>query len=164
VKQNRRSTGLRLVLAAVEPSLADAWERFCGDMEFVTVHRGSILDVSCDAVVSPANSYGFMDGGIDAMYMDHFGPEIQLRVRRQISEHHVGEPVVGAAAIVETGHSSIPFLIAAPTMRVPMVLRDSANVYLAGMSGSRCASAARSAHGRLDEGERLGLEPRLVAL
>jgi hypothetical protein len=76
-------TDLRLILAAVEPPLADAWERFCGDLDFVSVHRGSILDIPCDAVVSPANSYGFTDGGIDAEYLDHFGSQIQLRVRRQ---------------------------------------------------------------------------------
>ena len=64
---------LPLILAAVEPPLADAWERFCGDVPFVTVHRGSILEVETDAVVSPANSFGFMDGGIDAVYLDHFG-------------------------------------------------------------------------------------------
>jgi O-acetyl-ADP-ribose deacetylase (regulator of RNase III) len=124
-------TSLRLVLAAVEPPLADAWERFCGDLAFVTIHRGSILDVACDTVVSPANSFGFMDGGIDALYMQAFGDDIQLRVRHQIYDHHAGELLVGAADIVETGHPVIPFLIAAPTMRVPMVLRDSVNAYLA---------------------------------
>jgi hypothetical protein len=71
---------LRVILAAVESPLAGAWERFCGDVPFVTVHRDSILDVAADAVVSPANSYGFMDGGIDALYMNHFGHEIQSRV------------------------------------------------------------------------------------
>ena len=122
---------MRLVLAAVEPPLADAWERFCGDLEFVSIHEGDILEVACEAVVSPANSFGFMDGGIDAQYLDFFGPEIQLRVRRQIHEQHAGELLVGAAEIVETGHAAIPFLIAAPTMRVPMVLRESVNAYLA---------------------------------
>jgi O-acetyl-ADP-ribose deacetylase (regulator of RNase III) len=122
---------LRLILAAIEAPLADAWERFCGDLEFVTIHRGSILDVRCDAVVSPANSFGFMDGGIDLLYMQHFGADIQMRVRRQIYEHHAGEMLVGAADIVETSDEAIPFLIAAPTMRVPMVLRDSPNAYLA---------------------------------
>ena len=73
----RMTTDLRLVLAAVEPPLADAWERTCGDLPFVSVHRGSILDVACDAVVSPANSFGFMDGGLDARYMDFFGEHIQ---------------------------------------------------------------------------------------
>src|SRR5437660_890630 len=53
---------VRLVLAAIEPPLADAFERFCGDLDFVTVHRGSIVELHVDAVVSPANSYGFMDG------------------------------------------------------------------------------------------------------
>ena len=59
---------MNIILTSVEPALADAWERFCGDLDFVTVHRGSIFDLSCDAVVSPANSFGFMDGGIDMLY------------------------------------------------------------------------------------------------
>ena len=119
------------MLAAVEGPLADAWERYCADLDFVTVHRGSILDVPCDAVVSPANSFGFMDGGIDALYMDYFGDAIQTKVRRQIYDHHAGELLVCAADVVETCDAAIPYLIAAPTMRVPMVLRDSANAYLA---------------------------------
>lgn len=55
---------MQIILAAVEPELADAWEQFCGDLPGVSIHRGSILDVECDAVVSPANSFGFMDGGL----------------------------------------------------------------------------------------------------
>jgi O-acetyl-ADP-ribose deacetylase (regulator of RNase III) len=122
---------MRLVLSAVMDSLAEAWTRFCGDLDFVSVQAGNILEVECDAVVSPANSYGFMDGGIDALYMAYFGDEIQMRVRRQIYDHHAGELLVGAADIVETGDARIPFLIAAPTMRVPMILRDSVHAYLA---------------------------------
>ena len=122
---------MKLILTAVEKSLAEAWRKFCGDLDFVTVHQGSILDVECDAVVSPANSFGFMDGGIDAIYLSHFGYDLQTRVRRQIYEHHHGELVVGNADAVETGNESIPFLIVAPTMRVPMILRDTVNPYLA---------------------------------
>jgi len=73
---------MQVILTAVEDSLAEAWRRFCGDLEFVRVHRGSILDIPCDAIVSPANSFGFMDGGIDAVYMRHFGPRIQAFLRR----------------------------------------------------------------------------------
>ena len=118
---------MRIVLAAVEESLARAWETFCGDLPDVTVHRGSILEVECDAVVSPANSFGFMDGGVDALYLEHFGADIQLRVRRAIYERRHGELVVGQAEIVETDHASIPYLIAAPTMRVPMIFREFVN-------------------------------------
>ena len=38
---------------------------------------------------------------------------------------------MGAAEIVETEDPDLPFLIAAPTMRVPTILRDSVNPYLA---------------------------------
>lgn len=122
---------MKLILTAIEKPLADAWRKFCGDLDFVEIHQGSILDAECDAVVSPANSFGFMDGGIDALYMRHFGYDIQTRVRRQIFEHHHGELVVGNADVVETDDEKIPFLIVAPTMRVPMVLQDTVNPYLA---------------------------------
>lgn len=120
-----------IILSAVEADLAEAWERFCGDLANVSIFRGSILESGCDAVVSPANSFGFMDGGIDLLYSRHFGWEIQRRLQAQIREHHHGELLVGTAAIVETGNPGIPFLIAAPTMRVPMILRDTVNPYLA---------------------------------
>ncbi|MDQ2829023.1 MAG: macro domain-containing protein [Chloroflexota bacterium] len=122
---------MEIILAAVDEPLARAWEQFCGDIDGVTIFRGSILDVACDAVVSPANSFGFMDGGIDALYLDYFGLDIQMRVRRLIYERHHGELVVGAADIVETSDERIPYLIVAPTMRVPMVLHESVSAYLA---------------------------------
>jgi O-acetyl-ADP-ribose deacetylase (regulator of RNase III) len=122
---------MKLILTAVEKSLADAWDEFCGDLDFVTVHHGSILEVGCDAVVSPANSFGFMDGGIDAIYMNYFKSDIQMIIRRQIFTQHHGELLVGQADIVETDDEKIPYLIAAPTMRVPMNLYETVNPYLA---------------------------------
>lgn len=122
---------MKIVLAAVESELADAWEFHCGDLECVSVHRGSILDVRCDAVVSPANSFGFMDGGIDRLYSYHFGWQVQERLQELIRSRHHGELLVGLAELVETDDARIPFLIAAPTMRVPMILRDTVNPYLA---------------------------------
>jgi O-acetyl-ADP-ribose deacetylase (regulator of RNase III) len=124
-------TGMKVILSAVDEALAKAWQQFCGDLEFVQIHHGSILDLSCDAIVSPANSFGFMDGGIDAIYQNHFGPTIQARVKQLIVEHHHGEMLVGTADIVGTGDVRIPYLIVAPTMRVPMVLTGSVNAYLA---------------------------------
>jgi O-acetyl-ADP-ribose deacetylase (regulator of RNase III) len=121
---------MNIILTGSQP-LADAWQRFCGDLECIRIYSGSIFDVECDAVVSPANSFGFMDGGIDAQYMEFFGSEIQMSVQRTIFERHHGELLVGSAEIVETGHEKIPYLIAAPTMRVPMKLQESVNAYLA---------------------------------
>jgi len=122
---------MEIILCAQDQNLADAWRHECGSFDVVTIHQGSILDVECDAVVSPANSFGFMDGGLDAIYMDHFGEDIQMKVRKQIYEYHYGELVVGNADIVKTEDQDIPYLIIAPTMRVPMILENSVNSYLA---------------------------------
>lgn len=122
---------MKIILTATDEPLATAWEESCGDLDDVTVHRGSIIELQCDAVVSPANSFGFMDGGIDALYSYHFGWHVQERLQALIREKHHGELLVGAAEIVETDNTRIPFLIAAPTMRVPMILRDSVHLYLA---------------------------------
>jgi O-acetyl-ADP-ribose deacetylase (regulator of RNase III) len=48
-----------------------------------------------------------------------------------IRTRHHGELLVGSAEVVETGSLRIPFVIAAPTMRVPMILHDTLNPYLA---------------------------------
>ncbi len=122
---------MRIVLSAVDAPLADAWQQHCGDLPDVTIHRGSILDLQVDAVVSPANSFGFMDGGIDHLYSHHFGWHVQERLQQLIKDRHHGELLIGTAEVVDTDDSNIPFVIAAPTMRVPMVLADSVHPYLA---------------------------------
>src|ERR1041385_8215760 len=106
---------MQIVLTAREPALAKAWVSRCGDLPGVKVREGSIFDEPCDAVVSPANSFGFMDGGIDALYTDRFGIEVQRELRRLILGRHHGELVVGTAEIVETADPRMPYLIAAPT-------------------------------------------------
>lgn len=123
---------MNIILTSIDAGLAEAWARFCGDLDCVTVHRGSIFDIACDAVVSPANSFGFMDGGIDLLYTQYFGWHVQDRVQEAIQKEHHGELLVGAAEIVETDDALLPFLIAAPTMRVPTILPgDTVSPYLA---------------------------------
>ncbi len=86
---------MKIILCAVEASLTEAWRRFCGDLEVVTIHQGSIFDLSCDAVVSPANSFGFMNGGIDLLYSQYFGWHVQERLQQAIKTRHYGELLVG---------------------------------------------------------------------
>lgn len=128
---SRKKFRLQINLTGVHHGLTKAWQRWCGDLPFVSVHHGSIFDVSTDAIVSPANSFGFMDGGIDRLYLEQFGHSLEDRVQTQIKQDHAGELLVGAATIVDTGDETIPFLIAAPTMRVPMTLESSINPFLA---------------------------------
>jgi O-acetyl-ADP-ribose deacetylase (regulator of RNase III) len=143
---------MRIILAARERNLADAWQEAMDDIDCVSIHRGSILEVDCNAVVSPANSFGFMDGGIDAVYSRHFGWGVEDRLRQLILDRHHGELLVGRAELVETGDRVHPYLIAAPTMRVPMALgAETVNPFLAAR-----AALLLVKHGVFDSGEFAG--------
>jgi len=98
------------------------------------VFLGDFRKIKCDAIVSPANSFGFMDGGIDGAYTAAFGPQMQVNLQNAIKEDWGGELPVGCAEIVKTGYIPIPYLISAPTMRVPLDIRNTVNVYLAMMA------------------------------
>lgn len=123
---------MEIVLTATDDSLADSFDKHCSSLDSVSIYRGSIFDVDCDSVISPANSFGFMDGGLDAWYCWRFGDQIQDSVRMTILRYWHGELPVGMADIVSTNDEDVPYLIAAPTMRVPMYLGDDTiNSYLA---------------------------------
>jgi O-acetyl-ADP-ribose deacetylase (regulator of RNase III) len=106
------------VLCAVEDELSRAWSAVAERHEELAVHSGSVLEVGADAVVSPANSYGSMRGGIDAVYAREL-PEVPERVRRAVLTYHGGELPVGEALVVPTGVAFPAWLISAPTMREP---------------------------------------------
>ena len=60
----------RLHLVDINPAVADALRVAFARWTSVDVQCRDILDVAFDTLVSPANSYGFMDGGIDLHYIN----------------------------------------------------------------------------------------------
>lgn len=123
---------MKIILTDLHSKVIDAWHQVFKNDDTVEIVHGSIFDVACDAIVSPANSFGFMDGGIDMAISRHFGWHVQERVQEAIKLRHHGELLVGMADIVDTDDSQIPYVIAAPTMRVPMLLEPTnVNIYLA---------------------------------
>ncbi|HYQ68210.1 MAG TPA: macro domain-containing protein [Actinophytocola sp.] len=140
---------LRLVLCAIEDALAEAWESAADGRPEVHTHRGSTLDVPADAVVSPANSYGWMRGGIDAVYARTF-PSLEQHVRSAVLAYHGGELPVGQAVIVPTDASAPAWLISAPTMRSPgeLLPPDTVHPYLAARAVFRLWRDGRLEDGR----------------
>ena len=114
-----------------DAALGEAWRNHFDAVNDVEVCKGDICRVACDAVVSPANSFGFMDGGLDYALSERFGWDLQKRLQAAIMQRPLGELLVGEAIIVETRDAEVPWLVSAPTMRVPMRLRQSINAYLA---------------------------------
>jgi O-acetyl-ADP-ribose deacetylase (regulator of RNase III) len=88
--------------------LADAWSRAFEEVADVRVVRGDLFDHPADAMVSPANSFGIMDGGLDRAIRDQLGFGVERAAQQRILERHHGELTVGSAEVVETHHASWP--------------------------------------------------------
>jgi O-acetyl-ADP-ribose deacetylase (regulator of RNase III) len=124
---------MKFHLRDINKSLCDSWAEWFKGVEDVYVSCGDIFKgvPPHDAIVSPANSAGFMDGGIDFIYSEHFGWDLEKRLRKKLNEEYDGECPVGQAVIIPTNNEKIPWLISAPTMRVPAIISDTVNAYLA---------------------------------
>ncbi|MEZ4298780.1 MAG: macro domain-containing protein [Polyangiaceae bacterium] len=110
---------LRLHLVDLDLRVVTALQQAFSSFPEVTVAHADILTVAHHVVVSPANSHGFMDGGIDRAYAQFFGPPVARRVRDAALRRPEGHLPVGAAVAVPTGHPRIPYLVVAPTMVSP---------------------------------------------
>ncbi|XAI96517.1 Appr-1-p processing protein [Microcystis phage Mae-JY35] len=103
------------------------------------VEQGDIFARPAEAIVSPANSFGFMDGGIDLAYSQRFGWDVQARLQGIIRDEFDGEILVGQAVTLPTFDEDFPHLICAPTMRIPKIIEDPNAIYLATRAAIRCA-------------------------
>jgi O-acetyl-ADP-ribose deacetylase (regulator of RNase III) len=100
-------------------------------MPFADVRNCSLSDVPnkhFDVVFTPGNSYGFMDGGFDLAVRDRF-PGVEQEIHGIIKQYYYGMLAVGQAFAVHAGNQK--FVTYAPTMRVPMPIIGTDNVYWA---------------------------------
>jgi O-acetyl-ADP-ribose deacetylase (regulator of RNase III) len=97
----------------------------------VEILSGNLLHLSADALVSPANSFGDMGGGLDKAIDNFFGGQAQQKAQQLIQEEFFGELPVGVASIIAMSHKQFPCIIVAPTMRIPGNVRKTINAYLA---------------------------------
>ena len=106
-------------------------DRFAG-LPNVRVIRGRLEDLEPhDCFVTAGNALGLMTAGIDAAVVRVFGEGLMRRVQHRILDQFFGEQPVGTAFLVPTGHPNVPFLVHAPTMRVPGSIEGTDKVYSA---------------------------------
>lgn len=134
-------------LRDINAEIVEAWRAAFADVADVEVSLGDIFASEANAILSPANSFGHMDGGIDLLYSRYFGWDLQTNLQARLAEHHYGELPVGQAIVLATGHARFPFLVSAPTMRIPTRIDQTVNVYLA----FRAALIAVITHNAVDD-------------
>lgn len=105
----------------------------------IVVKKGDLTKISCDAIVNPANSYGYMGGGVAGAIKHVGGEEIE---KEAVSKAPIP---LGTAIFTKAGKLSCKFVIHAPTMKQPAQRINVENVRFA-----ICAA--------LDLGEKLQLK------
>jgi O-acetyl-ADP-ribose deacetylase (regulator of RNase III) len=121
----------KIYLIDHSPLLVTHWQEQFADCPAVEAVAGDYFHQPADAIVSPANSFGIMDGGLDLAIRDRLGFAVEQQVQEVIVERHHGELPVGSAEIVATEDARWRYLIVAPTMRVPEPISFTLNAYLA---------------------------------
>ena len=88
--------------------------------------------------VSPANSLGYMDGGIDKAYMGMFKdiqPKVQGSIKKLIPEYNnvtkLGRPYLPIGSAIKVPVEDSNYLISAPTMLQPQPVQNTKNAYWA---------------------------------
>lgn len=103
---------MRVIIADHNKSVQRALEDYSPTFEW---HNGNPLAFNIDAVVSPANTAGIMNGGFDASLRRHFGNTLEYRVRMSIKEKAIP---VGEARAIQTVDPKVKWLIVAPTVSI----------------------------------------------
>jgi len=91
----------------------------------IIVKKGDITSIICDAIVNPANSLGYMGGGVAGAIKRTGGIDIEKEAVRKA-------PIsVGSAIVTTAGTLSCKYVIHAPTMKQPAMIINIENVKLA---------------------------------
>ena len=118
-------------LCAHDSHVAETLFREFAGIDRVEIVQGNILDLECDMLVSPANSFADMSGGLDRLIDNFYEGRAQQKAFEVIRRDYFGELPVGCALAIEMQTERFPYLMIAPTMRIPGRLKDSINAYLA---------------------------------
>ena len=99
--------------------MVSAWRETFADFKEVNIVRGNIIQLAENTIVSPANGYGYMDGGIDLVYSSFFGSKLNQKVQKAICRKTQNYLPVGSSIVIPTDNNRIPYMIVAPTMVLP---------------------------------------------
>lgn len=138
-----------LWLVHPDEEMCDAFRRRFAGLRGVRVIRGRFEDLEPhDCFVTAGNAFGLMTAGIDAAVVQFFGEGLMARVQQRIMNDYFGEQPVGTAFVLDTGSTAIPFLVHAPTMRVPGNIDGTDKVYSATWAALLAVQAHNGAGGR----------------
>lgn len=125
----------KLILSDFSEGLCAEWKEAFSEYPEVEIKYGRFEDTDFDCIVSPANSFGLMDGGIDEAITMYFGQQMMDRVQDMILDKYAGEQPVGTSEIVlgtdPATDKKVRFVAHTPTMIIPELIENTNNIYMA---------------------------------
>lgn len=137
---------MQIYLLDINKEMTDAWHKYFDASNIVIVNEDFATFMNkhpnIEAIVSPANSFGLMDGGYDKAITDYFGKQLMKDVQDVILRDWYGEQPVGTSMSVpildsfydkqiddERTIQCNPILIHTPSMRTPEQVVDYRIIY-----------------------------------
>lgn len=148
---------MRLIFFDTDPDVIAAYEAeihtaFPKSVEIICDDIKRVWSNKYDAIVSPANSWGEMGGGIDKVIMGLAGSNLETTLMNDIADNHMGELLLGTATIIPIGKPDAPrYLIASPTMRLPGDCSETINAYLSMTGMLRAVKLWNNSHPDCDK-------------
>lgn len=120
-----------IYLLDINKDMTDAWYTYFKDAPNVKIINDYFSDFmdehpEVEGIVTPANSFGLMDGGYDKAIIDYLGQQAQTEVLIMIDIAYQGYQPVGTCLNVPFNNYAI---LHTPTMRTPEVIIDRRVVY-----------------------------------
>jgi O-acetyl-ADP-ribose deacetylase (regulator of RNase III) len=138
---NHQKLGFKLIVSAINTDLHQEFLKAFEGFPEVEVVFSRFEDTDFDCVVSAANSFGLMDGGVDQCITDYFEVQMMHRIQNRIIGEFGGEQPVGTSIVVpgltsemvgtEKRFDRIKYVAHTPTMRVPRDVDGSDHAYKA---------------------------------
>ena len=136
---------MNIILIDMNREMTSNWEVafdriHCPNLQIVTDEFSNFMKHNnVDCIVSPANSFGLMDGGYDKAIIDYFGQDLQDAVQKYILENYFGEQPIGSSFIIDIPNWNGKKLIHTPTMQTPSIIKDPMTIYTCFRSTLICA-------------------------
>ena len=132
---------VKVVLCDINEKMVKAWRDTFEENPEVEILQGSMVEMQTSAWVSPTNSAGRMDGGLDLVIKRFLSEKVEALVQQQIKQEFGGKLPLGRSTCVPTGKTIPGYLISTPTMVGSNEdISDTLNVALA------CAAAFQAVH------------------
>lgn len=121
---------MKIYLLDINKDMTDAWSEYFGIYDIEIINQDFVTFMNqhpdVDGIVSPANSFGLMDGGYDKAIIDYLGERAQTNVLTMLSNIYNGYQPVGTCLAVPYDKYII---LHTPTMRTPETIIDSRVIY-----------------------------------